>query len=471
MSRMVKTSHIMPRVGSTASGKQHGSSERPSNHPRDGKPAGRRNRNAKNQIDSARDVCLQMERALASDIPDGPPKLSIHPTVHLSGIKLGDCESKKVAPKSYSKKTTLRTIRLTNRLRKESQQAKIGNPVERKAGDKRLKTLTEPLGLETGTGDAKMVSDVDDTLNQKSSAEKALRGIIINAVENGQIPLEEVFNTHLTIGSIRSFFAKFKDCLESQSPDTDIAKLSDSVLQVEFVFARSHFKVKAIEEERLARKTKEREDMKRAIEMYKQKSSKEMDTKKIMKSICNTLKYDTGADFNRSTTVPSSVEQKHGAVKEATVEMKGPERVPTLWKQEFIREVDTIAPNGSQQGREAASKLQLNADTCGRCSPKSSDYGHIIPPTSFSFGASGSTLPGAERGRVYHIIETIPFRQKAESRKSKSCKKKSTGLSEEMQAVGVQDDGDSHKRSQSPEKKRKGSDGVAIPIDNQVINH
>ncbi|CZT00529.1 uncharacterized protein RAG0_08535 [Rhynchosporium agropyri] len=313
-----------------------------------------------------------------------------------------------------------------------------------------------------------------------------LRQTIINAVELGEIPLEDVFNTHLTMGSIRDFFAKHKGCLESQLPVTNVTNLSDDILQIEFIYARFHFKVRGVEEERETRKAKEEKDLKKAFFLFKERSLLETDRKKIMNHICEILKPDTKVIPKNDEIVPAPAEPSLGADKKST---------------------------GSQQGKKSGSRPQLRVDLDTWFSKSdleihldsaAEELNFTLPMLNMNSGGpkpceaeNGLTRSSEEEARcsppAYTVQKVSKNRGRPRRRFFKSRKDR-TRLTDEMSAVGIDDRRPSSKkqagslpatrpqgsgrekkkayakkfRSDSPAKKQKGVDGEVYATKERV---
>ncbi|KAH7319014.1 hypothetical protein BKA65DRAFT_556444 [Rhexocercosporidium sp. MPI-PUGE-AT-0058] len=162
--------------------------------------------------------------------------------------------------------------------------------------------------------------DIKEAMDEETCPNyEALREAIDGAVKCGKIEAEEIYGIHLTIESITEFFKKNRESLmdvqletQSDKPNRgmktakrvyDPAKQPFDILQTSFVFARSQLRHETIESDVKERKLKDKEELKKAIMLYKKQSSSGIDQKKIMASICKILKDDSTPKWKLTSQV------------------------------------------------------------------------------------------------------------------------------------------------------------------------
>lgn len=268
------------------------------------------------------------------------------------------------------------------------------------------------------------------TSDDASDMQELIHNVIMRAVKLGNIPIHALEETKLTTASITEFFKKYNEVLmrqwkqdreEQQTTEDDSSNAQNlqdienqhfNVLQIAFSWARSQLR----EESRVAEVKKKREMAKaqfsRAREIYlMEKAAGMTNPKDIMISVCSTLEAENPAP-----------------------------------KPEHIAEPIKLPLEGTTIGRSQDDAVKY----------RSRSRFSTPPP------------PYQKREKSLKLPHRLSLRRERYKRKPQSVTPNNgTSISDEMAKISILDlasDDSIRHRSLSPEKKQKGTRGVARPI-------
>ncbi|KAH7389122.1 hypothetical protein BKA64DRAFT_130335 [Cadophora sp. MPI-SDFR-AT-0126] len=326
------------------------------------------------------------------------------------------------------------------------------------------------------------------TRDEAAITQEIIHNVIIHAVESEKIPFKVLEATHLTIGSITEFFKKYNAELMSQwkhdieaqksvcddsavaHQPQDIASHPFSILQVAFGWARSKLRSDMNKAEIKRKREDALTQIKRARDIYLLKKADGVtDAKDIMASVCDTLKVEPPTPTPESKASPINIK--------------------------ISRRPDQDALTQEERREEIQSEREYHASIYSRSLPPYDDASSQSPGTESwvpPFRKRGEPvdalaklsppleLPFPEQyGRRDSAVELSPgnsTKEETRSHHKRSAAKGDKGkqqstlcckplhLSEAMAKASITDANPSRYRSASPEKKQKGTRGIARPI-------
>ncbi|KAH9216245.1 hypothetical protein DL95DRAFT_407728 [Leptodontidium sp. 2 PMI_412] len=330
-------------------------------------------------------------------------------------------------------------------------------------------------------------SGVKNSIDEETCpSHEILRDAIVRAVKCGEIEAEEIYGAHLTIDSITGFFKKHRVVLremqfvlqtEKKACDPnaanrvyDIEKQSFDILQTGFVFARSKIRQETIESDIKKRKLKDREDMKKAIMVFKQQRPSGKDRKNIMTSICKTLRNESNTDADPTSRV--DVRKVSGPQPRAKSSQKPQVRVEPPNK--FLAEEEPLTFNSGCCHESSSSSGFDDTYTLPGGDREVDAMKNLSTPLEFppleAFNEVALLNASSWSKASESLGQTCMIKlEKSRGRKRHNLKLrcKTTNLSDAMAETCIEDtDTESRppRRGTSPEKKQKGTRGVARPI-------
>ncbi|KAG4434262.1 hypothetical protein IFR05_010252 [Cadophora sp. M221] len=333
-------------------------------------------------------------------------------------------------------------------------------------------------GRASGKAAVEVQSDVKDAMDEETCPNhEILRDAIVRAVKGGKIEAEEIYDTHLTIDSITEFFKKHRKFLTKiqlelqtvkQARDMkeasrvyDIKKQPFDMLQTSFVFARAQIRQEMIEGDASKRKLKDREDMKKAIMLFKQQRSSGMDGKTIMTSICKTLRNDSKADAETASRV--DVRKVSGPQPKSKSSQKpylraGPPNKSLAEDDPCSDHWRCTAFGGCYRSRGQDREV----DAMKRLST-TWEFPHLKIPNHAAALNASSQSKYFERPVQTQKVERVRGRK----REHPEMRHRATNLSDAMAEACIEDtdtESGPRPRARSPEKKQKGTRGVTHPV-------
>jgi len=326
------------------------------------------------------------------------------------------------------------------------------------------------------------------TTEDTAISQEIIHNIIIRAVYAGKISFSVLEDTNLTIASITEFFKKYNgdlmlqwkqdlevqkssdnDSITAQHPQ-DIASQPFSVLQVAFGWARSKLRADINKTSTEMKREEAMAQIKRVRELYLLKKAEGLtNPKEIMASVRDTLKEESpnpAQELKESQTNIGLTEcaQRHAPTEEG-------KRAEVQYQREYL---DGIYCRPMPHQDDTSSKslgTQSWPLTFRKRGEPVDAIASLSPPLELPFQKHSRRRDSAivlsyfdstkQDSRRYHK-GTAAIRDKR--KQSSTLSDKSTHLSETLAKTSIAYAGSSQHRSKSPEKKQRGTRGVARPI-------
>ena len=327
-------------------------------------------------------------------------------------------------------------------------------------------------------------TEMEDT----AISQQTIHNILIHAVHARKISFSVLENTNLTIAGINEFFKKYNDDLMLQwkqdleaqkSSETDsttaqhpqdIASQPFSVLQVAFSWARSKLRADINETSTKKKREEAMAQIKRARELYLLKQAAGLtNPKEIMASVRDTLKAESPTPAEEHKELGTTIGMTECAPQHAPTEEE--KRAEVQYQKDKL---DAIYCRPPPLQDDASSKSLGNQSwpvTFRKRGEPVDAIASLSPPLELPFKEHSRRRdsavelscsdPTKQDSRRYHK-GAAAIRDKR--KQSSTLSDKSTYLSEALAKTSIADAESSQHRSKSPEKKQRGTRGVARPI-------